>query len=70
MWFLSRDGSDSPSCGTDELTACRTLDWLLDRFHNATCHLNETLLSLITDISLVINDTLIVSYIFISHVLK
>ena len=64
VWFLSQDGSDTPSCGRNEVSACRTLHWLLDRFYNATGHLNEKTLSLMTDISLVINDILAVSIYF------
>ena len=58
-WYLSSNGSDTSTCGRNISTACRTLDWLLDRFHNTSYWTNKTF-SLGTDISLTINKHLVV----------
>ena len=59
-WYLSHNGSDTSTCGRNVSNACKTLDWLLDRFYHAPYTLNETL-SLVTDTSLIINNNLVVS---------
>ena len=59
-WYLSHNGSDTSTCGRNVSNACKTLDWLLDRFYHVPYTLNETL-SLVTDTSLIINNNLVVS---------
>ena len=44
-------------------SACRTLDWLLERFHKTSYKKNRTL-SLGTDIDLTINNMLLASFCF------
>ena len=59
-WYVSSNGSDASTCGRDVSNACRTLDWLLERFYNTSYKMNHTL-TLYTDTSLNINSKLVVS---------
>ena len=61
IWYLSSNGHDRITCGQNILNACRTLDWLLHRFYN-TCYNMSKTLCMVTDISLVVDDTLVVSF--------
>ena len=36
QFYLALNGTDSPSCGQNISTACRTFPWLLDVFYNQT----------------------------------
>ena len=63
-WFLSQNGTDSPTCGNNQSNACKTLDQLLERFYNASYKKNQTLV-LHTDFSIIINNNLTVSRFYI-----
>ena len=58
-WYLSSDGHDTSSCGDSASDACRTLDWLLDRFYQTSYKINP-ILSLITDYNLIVSYQLMV----------
>ena len=62
-WYLLSNGSDTSTCGCNGSNACKTLDWLLDRFHNTSYTKNHTL-SLVTDMNLTMDNNLMVSLIF------
>ena len=58
-WYLSQNGHDAAECGRNNVTACKTLVYLLERFYN-TSHENMTLM-LFTDSDLILDYKLKVS---------
>ena len=56
---MSSNGNDSWYCGSNVSVACRTLDCLLERFHNTTYKSKETLV-LATDTDLTLDVKLLV----------
>ena len=58
-WYLSQNGHDAPECGRINVTACKTLVYLLERFYN-TSDENMTL-TLFTDSDLILDYELKVS---------
>ena len=58
-WYLSSNGTDTSTCGHNVSSACKTLDWLLDRFYTTSDAADDTL-SLVTDTSLTIQKDLLV----------
>ncbi len=70
--YLLDEGKDMSHCGSTEQSACRTLPYVLDAYYNYTRPLNVKvpLLNIITDDTLVVNKSLVVSSskeFFIAH---
>ena len=61
VWYLSSNGYNNTTCGQNRSNACRTFEWLLRRFYN-TLHNRSKTLCIVTDISLLVDDTLVVSF--------
>ena len=57
IYYLLNNGTDSPTCGRSVSVACRTFEYLIDIFYNAT-HLSK--LHLITEVSIQINAEFLV----------
>ena len=60
QWHIMSNGTDTFDCGTPELP-CKTLDWVLERFHNTSFPDASRKLSLITDSNLTIDSGILVS---------
>ena len=63
-WYLSADGHNTDSCGTSTTNSCKTLNWLLGRYYNTSYNINTALI-LSTDTSLLIDNNILVSLLFI-----
>ena len=61
-WYLSSNRVDDSTCGPEQYSPCKTLDWTLDRFSNRI--VGKKLFSLFTDVNLLINQELVVSFLF------
>ena len=59
-WYLLSNGHDTSSCGASASKACRTLDWLLDRFYRTSYKIKSSL-HLILDSNLIITPEITVS---------
>ena len=59
-WYLSYDGEDTQSCGQALSSACKTFEWVLNRFHETQYRKNKTL-CLFTDSNLRVDKQLVVS---------
>ena len=59
-WHLLSGGADTPSCGGSASSGCRTLDHLLDRVRESS-RLKLDTLSIVTDVNLLINESIAVS---------
>ena len=67
-WYLSANGRDSFNCGRSISTACKTLDCVLERFYSSfTAKMS---LILITNSSLMINNSLVVGTVLHLKMLK
>ena len=58
QWYLLSNGTDTSYCGETVARSCKTLEWLLERFHESA---TSQSLSLITDTSLIIDSEIMVS---------
>ena len=56
-WYILSNGVDTVDCGPSKSTACKTLDWILTRFHNTSAHSGAQTLSLITDTNLTVDQS-------------
>ena len=59
-WHLLSSGTDTRSCGGSASRGCRTLDHLLDRVYGSSS-LKPDILSIVTDVNVVINESIVVS---------
>ena len=58
-WFISKNGTDSDSCGRNLSNPCKTLDELLTIIYASE---NSTSFCIVTDFSLLINRATVVRY--------
>ena len=68
-WYLSANGRDSFNCGRSISTACKTLDCVLERFYNGSFTTKKNLI-LVTNSSLMINNSLVVGTVLHFKILK
>ena len=72
QFYLTKNGTDTSSCGGDVSSACRTFPWLLGVFYNES-YTNSTelpILNLMLGTSLLIGPDILVRYITFDFIIK